>query len=1572
MQAGHASTRPEAVHPQSMAAAAATWQALGPAAVQTQELGLVTGRISALALDPSDTTGNHLYVGTSGGGVWVAQNAGVSTPSTIVFTPLTDNVAALSTAVDASISIGALAVQPGGTGVILAGTGDPNDVLDSYYGAGILYSADGGTTWMLIPATNDLEDGLSAQDYSFVGEGFAGFAWSTVDPQLVVAAVSQAYEGTLVDAERPGTSYQGLYYSDKGGAPGTWHLATISDGNGEDVQGPMDKFAAPDGNAATAVVWNPVRRLFVAAVRFHGYYQSADGVTWTRIATQPNSTILTTKLCPTNPGSTGSIDCPIFRGSLAVNPVTGDTFAWTVDINDQDQGLWQDQCALSGNACGNQDMTFAKRWGTTALQQDTHLGANTIVDGGYTLALAAVPSAQDTLVMAGDDDLWKCSLAAGCVWRNTTNATTCMSAQVGEFQHALAWNAADSLEIFVGNDSGLWRSTDAVGETGAVCSASDSTHFENLNGGLGSLAEVESLSAVIATPYTLMAGLGVNGTAGVKSTSVTADWPQILGGYGGPVAIDPKDTNNWYVNSQAGVAIYRCSQVTACTPADFGSSPVVTDADVGGDGTTMPTPAPFLVDSLDSSQLLVGTCRVWRGPADGSGWSGSNAISPILDSGATSGACNGDALIHSMASMTLAGGKEVVYVGMYGSSDYGANLPGHVLSATIDPSSGAPPAWQDLTLNPVVNDSKPLNVYGFNISSIYIDSHDPTGQTVYVTVEGMASPTHDVQVVYRTTDGGASWTDLTTNLPTAPANSVVVDPQNANTVYVATDRGVYFTTQVANCTQSLSNCWSVFGTGLPTAPAVALSAAPEGASAQVLVAGTYGRGIWQTPLWSAGASLTSAAADPASVAFAEKPALGVPSQPVQVTLTNTGNPGNPPLTVTSIAMGGDDPGDFSETDTCGFNPFAAAPVAAGSTCTVNVIFTPQTANQQRTAVMTIYANVYGGQLTVDLSGTGTAANVVQLNPPPNPDPLVFDPVEVGTTSKQPLYVTVQNNGPAIAVSSVAITPPFVIASNSCGTTSLPANGDCNVGLEFAPTQAGTVAGLLTFVDAAGTQTLQLSGSGEAPPTDILNTNSLAFPNTAVGQISAVSIQTQVTITNTGDLPLNFPANNAITVSGPFQVTTDFATQIAPHHPGTGTISVQFAPTQTGVATGTLTINDSIRTQTVVLSGTGVAPPAFNVSPTRLTFTNQQPGVASAPQVLTVINGGGAPMDNVGFQITGQAAASYALGATTCGATLNNGSSCTVQVIFTPAGTGTITAALAVSSSTLGVAAISVPLNGAGQLAAGLGTNPSQLVFPVVGAGQSSTAQPVTVTNSSNYAIGSVTLSVTAPFSLAQNNCTGGLAAGANCTAGVVFQPSAAGPAAASLTIASSVVATPAKVALSGTGYDFSVALSGMGSQTVTSGQQASYTLKITPNGSQGAFSFQCGTLPTNALCLFNPGAETLASGVQGNVEVEIYTGDSGMSARAERPRGGDALPLACALLLLPLALWKRRKALFLAVLAAILTAGLSSCASSGGNVSGGSSGGGSGSKTAPGTYTIPVTVSSNGVSHSVSVTLIVD
>jgi hypothetical protein len=198
-------------------------------------------------------------------------------------------------------------------------------------------------------------------------------------------------------------------------------------------------------------------------------------------------------------------------------------------------------------------------------------------------------------------------------------------------------------------------------------------------------------------------------------------------------------------------------------------------------------------------------------------------------------------------------------------------------------------------------------------------------------------------------------------------------------------------------------------------------------------------------------------------------------------------------------------------------------------------------------------------------------------------------------------------------------------------------------------------------------------------------------------------------------------------------------------------------------------------------------------------------------------------------------------------------------------------------------------------------------------------------------------------------------------------------------VTSSTVTTGASVPLSALGFDFTVTVSGSSAQTVSSGQTASYTLVITPlSGSQGTFTYLCGTLPADAACTFNPTSETL-NAVAGNVIVQISTG-SGTSGQLRAPGAGSPfggrnlplalLPLLCGVILLPPGWSRRQKALMLAALLAILAGGMSSCTSSGGGSGGG---GGSGKGTTPsGAYTITVTVSSNGIQHSVNLTLTVD
>lgn len=1354
------------------------WTGLGPKAISTSQYGLVSGRVTALALDPNDTTGNTLYVGTTGGGVWKSQNAATATSSKISFTPLTDDLTALNYQPDASISIGALAVQPGGTGVVLAGTGDPNDALDSYYGGGILRSADNGATWSLIKSTSNLK-------YWFLGEGFAGFAWSTTSSNTVVAAVSQAWGGYLADATLSGYSSQGLYYSTDAGK--MWTLATIKDGSTV-IQGQGAIFAGPDGNAATAVVWNPVRKVFIAAVRYHGYYSSSDGITWTRLSTQPGAK-LTTANCPSNAGATGSPACPIFRGALAVNSTTGDTFAWAVDSSNQDQGLYQDVCSASSGACST-TIAWGTQWPTSNLEISDSLGSSTIENGDYNLTLAVVPQDQDTMIVAGANDLWQCSLAMSCAWRNTTNSASCMTAKVGEYQHAIEWNPSNTDEILVGNDSGLWRSMDGIAETGTACAATDASHFDNLNGQLGSLSEVESMVGVDATPYTLLAGMGANGAAGVKATAAVTDWPQVLTGEGGPVAIDQTvSPAKWYVNNAAGVSIHACTSSSACTATLFGSTAAVDDTDVNGDGDAMTTPAPFVVDALDHTKLLVGTCRVWRGPATGS-WTTSNALSPLLD-GMSNSACDGDPLVRTLAAMKTADGGEMIYAGMYGLNNSGGVLPGHVFRAKMT-AKGVASTWTDLYANAVSGSSYAFNAGESDISGIYIDPHDITGMTVYVTVEGLNNQSSGAGMLYRSTDGGASWQMVAANLPASPANTVVVDPGDANTVYVGLDAGVFSTQAIGDCLTA--SCWSELGSGLPTSPVTSLRAAPVDSTYPVLVAGTYGRGVWMTPLLSVGTVTTTATAKPTSLSFSSQ-AVNTTSSAKTVTVTNTGANS---LKVTGVSA----TGDFDESDTCN-----GETVAAGASCTVSVTFSPMSTGT-RSGTLTITGNISSGNLTVALSGTATAAPTVTVAPAS----IAFQTVQVKKTSKNcpttvtgsttgVCQVTVTNTGSnAVTLSGFSIdNSVFAIASNSCASlTTLAKSSACNLLLSFTPTTAATVTGTLTVTDSVGKQTVALSGTGLAAATDTLKPASLTFTKTATG---VKSDPQTVTLTNTGGVALTsitvkLESGKALS-SQPFQVTNNCGTQLAAN--SSCTIQVIFAPAAAGTLSDTLLIGDISRStaQQVPLSGTAILNGILTPSPTSLSFTGQTVG-KSATKTLTITNTGGLTLSDVGFQITGTSEAMFSLTSIGCETKLAAGKSCTVGVAFTPTAAGGASATLAISSSTAGVSAVAVPLAGTSSSMTGLNVSPNSLQFPIEKPGSVSGAQRVVVSNAGTTAATGLSFKASSPFVAVNNACGTSLPAGSSCTVGVAFKPQVAGSFSGQLTI-SSTSSTSATVLLSGVG-----------------------------------------------------------------------------------------------------------------------------------------------------------------------------
>src|SRR5207249_2691745 len=89
----------------------------------------------------------------------------------------------------------------------------------------------------------------------------------------------------------------------------------------------------------------------------------------------------------------------------------------------------------------------------------------------------------------------------------------------------------------------------------------------------------------------------------------------------------------------------------------------------------------------------------------------------------------------------------------------------------------------------------------------------------------------------------------------------------------------------------------------------------------------------QTVSLSGTGTASAATLTPSSVPFGNQP-VSTTSAPQTVTLSNTGTA---PLTISSIALGGTNPGDFGQTNNC---PLTPSTLAASSSCTINVTFTP--------------------------------------------------------------------------------------------------------------------------------------------------------------------------------------------------------------------------------------------------------------------------------------------------------------------------------------------------------------------------------------------------------------------------------------------------------------------------------------------------------------------------------------------------------------------------------------------------------------------------------------------------------
>ena len=276
-------------------------------------------------------------------------------------------------------------------------------------------------------------------------------------------------------------------------------------------------------------------------------------------------------------------------------------------------------------------------------------------------------------------------------------------------------------------------------------------------------------------------------------------------------------------------------------------------------------------------------------------------------------------------------------------------------------------------------------------------------------------------------------------------------------------------------------------------------------------------------------------------------------------------------------------------------------------------------------------------------------------------------------------------------------------------------------------------------------------------------------------------------------------------------------------------------------------------------------------------------------------------------------------------------------------------------------------------------SPSAVTFPSQVAGTSSAPVGVTLSNTGKgvLTVSGVKITGTNASEFSQtNNCTS-VQPGANCTIKIIFAPTAAGNATASLSVTDNAVGSPQTVALSGTATaapDFAIgpASGSSNSATISTGQMASFNLAVTPSGSfSGPVNLSCAITPAvmpAPVCTV-PASVNVAQGTAAAVAVKVSTTaatTAGSILQVNLPRG--MVPIAWTMVMLGsgllFAVYQRRPGLGIPMIAVLLF-GMTACGG-GGSMSTTTTPG-----TPAGTYTATIAAKSGSLSANTGLTVIV-
>ena len=281
---------------------------------------------------------------------------------------------------------------------------------------------------------------------------------------------------------------------------------------------------------------------------------------------------------------------------------------------------------------------------------------------------------------------------------------------------------------------------------------------------------------------------GTQDNGGRKRISI-GNWLATNGGDAMETAVDPNNDNTIYTTYTFGKLYRSLDQWTLdvyhdITPKDnFG-------IDYVGDWVT-----PYSLNPQNSTTIFAGYTEVYKSTNRGDSWT---AISNNLLAGSSGSTLQALAIAPSDSQFIYTSSGNVLYF-----------------------TSNAGTTWNTTTLA------------GTNrITAILVHPSQPN--TLWVSRAGFGSK------VFKSSDGGITFQNVSGTLPNVPANCLFYEPSSANGIYVGTDLGVYYKND------SLAN-WVAYNNGLP---AVTVTDFAIYSPANKLRIATYGRGIWETNLYS--------------------------------------------------------------------------------------------------------------------------------------------------------------------------------------------------------------------------------------------------------------------------------------------------------------------------------------------------------------------------------------------------------------------------------------------------------------------------------------------------------------------------------------------------------------------------------------------------------------------------------------------------------------------------------------------------------------------------------------------------